>query len=226
MTSNVGTEYINLKAAKYNRTIRENASAHPPVSEAYARHTSHVAAVPAKRVPSVRVERSSAALPEARYGFGDIVSDVLDELGILLAKRRREAAKNRANEAHYVKKSVRAAKPLPISLIGYIVIFSAIAMFLVLGNTKINEATLRVDALHSQISAAKDQGEILSSQLNARKDVSYIDDYAKNVLGMVKSTDVAKHYVSISGQDKVVTNGVTAPVTVSTDAAVLLDSVR
>ena len=77
-------------------------------------------------------------------------------------------------------------------------------MFLVLGNSRINEATLYSDSLEGQISAAINQCEMLTAEMNARNDAASVEDYALNVLGLVKKTDVAKTYVSISGEDKVV----------------------
>lgn len=237
MTSNVGTEYINLKQAKYNRTMsqRRDTAASPslrPQSSAarVQRSTSSVRertsfASPAPRAAAhsasagyARTARSTA-LPktgEGRYDDG-LWSDIADSVGKAIAAKRKEKARARAEEAKYVKKSVKAATPLPISLIGYMVMFAAIAMFLVLGNTRINEATLRADALKSSLSAEKERAELLSSALSERKDIGYIEDYAENVLGMVKSTDVAKHYVRISGEDKIAVCGTN--VAVNTDIA-------
>ena len=237
MTSNVGTEYINLKQAKYNRTMsqRRDTAASPSLrpqssTARVQRNTSSVRertsfASPAPRAAAhsasagyARTARSTA-LPktgEGRYDDG-FWSDIADSVGKAIAAKRKEKARARAGEAKYVKKSVKAATPLPISLIGYMVVFAAIAMFLVLGNTRINEATLRADALKSSLSAEKERAELLSSALSERKDIGYIEDYAENVLGMVKSTDVAKHYVRISGEDKIAVCGTS--VAVNTDIA-------
>ena len=237
MTSNVGTEYINLKQAKYNRTMsqRRDTAASPslrPQSSAarVQRNTSSVRERTSFASPALRAAAHSAsagyartarstALPKTGTGRYDdgLLSDIADAVGKAIAAKRKEKARARAGEAKYVKKSVKAATPLPISLIGYMVVFAAIAMFLVLGNTRINEATLRADALKSSLSAEKERAELLSSALSERKDIGYIEDYAENVLGMVKSTDVAKHYVRISGEDKIAVCGTS--VAVNTDIA-------
>lgn len=230
MTSNAGTEYINLKQAKYNRTMsqRRNTAAPPSLRPQAASTQKNVALAKerpscVKRAASVSASGTymhtvrSTALPktgEGRYDDG-LWSDIADSVGKAIAAKRKEKARARAGEAKYVKKSVKAATPLPISLIGYMVVFAAIAMFLVLGNTRINEATLRADALKSSLSAEKERAELLSSALSERKDIGYIEDYAENVLGMVKSTDVAKHYVRISGEDKIAVCGTN--VAVNTD---------
>lgn len=236
MTSNVGTEYINLKQAKYNRDMREkraaSVSAQPRAITAArssatgagalehtASHTAH-AALPAA---AKSVQRAYGTPAGERYIDRDLFGEIAAEAGRALARRRREAARARACETKYVRKNVRTAQPLPISLIGYMVVFAAIAMFLVLGNSKIHEATLRVDTLKSAIAQESERADQLASSLNQRKDVSYIENYAENVLGMVKSTDVAKRYVSISGEDKIVVSG--ADRTAQTGTSLLLDSV-
>ncbi len=153
------------------------------------------------------VQASAVSAPVGRVGDG-LWGDIVGDIGKAVAKKRREAARARATETKYVKKSVKAAQPFPIAVIGYTLVFAAIAMYLVLGNSKINEATLRADSLKSAIAAEAERSDVLTSALNQRKDIGYIEDYAENVLGMVKSTDVAKHYVSVSGEDKITVRGV------------------
>ena len=198
MTSNSGTEYINLKKAKYNRIMRDAASQTENRVIERAVYTNNGGAA---------VKKQSSVPLSREYGARDFAGDVADELIGAYAKSRKEAARRRANAPVYVKKYIREKKAFPISVIAYIVIFSALLMFLVLGNTKINEATLRADALKSEIAAETAKADILNSRLSQRNDVTYIEDYAVNVLGMVKSTDVSKRYVSISGEDKVVVGG-------------------
>lgn len=221
MTSNVGTEYINLKKAKYNRDMREkrvNKASEPlsvqktPMNAASALAQRQARPVKTTHAPAYAAPHTAHSAYAPSYGgqtaTDGLLSDLADSLGRAIAAKRKAKARERASEAKYIKKSVKAATPFPISLIGYMVVFAAIAMFLVLGNTRINEATLRVDALKSAVAAEEERSEQLSSALTQRKDIGYIEDYAENVLGMVKSTDVAKHYVSISGEDKIAVGGV------------------
>ena len=218
MTSNVGTEYINLKKAKYNRDMRAKSAGGftPAIRSGASRKTSvqkpYAGAVPENRVyAGSSVHKVSVSAPMGGTSAGELWGGISAEIGRAIAEKRRAAAREKASETKYVKKSVKAARPFPVSVIGYTVVFAAIAMFLVLGNSKINEATLRADSLKSAVAAEAERGEMLASALNQRKDAGYIEDYAENVLGMVKSTDVAKRYVSISGEDKIVVNGEAVP---------------
>lgn len=207
MTTNAGITYINIDREKYNRNrkvssiknVIDVSSVRPAATSAsYAKRNS---------VPSRPSANYSAQIDiDSGITLKDILGYTTDAIGAKVAAKRREAARERANAPVYTRKVVSSKTAFPIGVLGYIIVFSAIAMFLVLGNTKINEATLRIDELNSAIAAEMNEGEILDSSLNARNDISYIEEYAVNTLGMVKSTDVAKTYVSISGEDKIVVN--------------------
>lgn len=207
MTSNAGTEYINLKAAKYSRDVR--------VSEMSVQQAAHSG-----------VSYSNTAVKEKSYTAGDLARDIAKEIGIAIQKKRVSSAKERAERPVYVKKYVKAQKAVPVSLIGYIIVFSVMAMFLVLGNSNICEATLKVDALQREINAEINRGEILNTTLAQKTDVGYIEDYAVNVLGMVKSTEVAKTYVSVCGTDRMAVNTNVQGMEGKTVATLTLDSVR
>lgn len=141
---------------------------------------------------------------DEEYTAKDVIGDIADAIGRAAAKKLKEAERERSRRPRYIVRKAENIKPLPISVIGYMLVFAAIAAFLVLGNSRINEATLKADALKSEIALETERSYELSSAINQRKDMAYIEDYAENVLGMVKSTDVAKRYVSISGEDKIV----------------------
>ena len=222
MTSNIGTEYINLKQAKYNRDMRTKSSGVNTVYSANVRNE-------ARNMNNVSVSRTKtvSAPVNAEAKVKDVIGLAVDELIRIAAQKRKQTLKARANEPKYITKTVKETKAFPISVLGYIIVFSAIAMFLVLGNSKINESTLRIDNLKSAIADEISAGEILSATLNQRNDASYVENYAVNVLGMVKSTDVAKRYVSISGEDKEVVSSPTGTVSYNdTGATLMLDSIN
>ena len=156
----------------------------------------------------------------------DVIGLAIDTLIAGIAKKRKMAERERANATKYVAKYVKCEKAFPVSVIGYIIVFSVIAVFLVMGNSRICDATLKVDALKGQIAAEMSAGEILDSSLNQKFDAARIEDYAVNVLGMVKGTDVAKKYISISGEDKIVVSGVNITSGTYTDASLMLDSMN
>lgn len=193
MAVGTGVECINLKKAKYNRNMK----------------LAEVSSVPTEDIYTVRSERSlpkSSARPAYDDGssFKEILKALAEELLCAVAAYHRKKKKERANAPKYVSKTVKAKTAFPVTIIGYMIVFSVIAMFLVLGNSKINEAIIQGDNLQSMINEEMNRCDILSTQVSSRNDAAAIEDYAVNVLGLVKKTDVAKTYVSISGEDKVV----------------------
>ena len=176
MTANLGTEYINENEAQYNRNMRT------------ARAQS--------ALRSVRANEGAIS--------GSLADDLLTALGREIARARSEKKRAKQNETVYRLKKVKSAKAFPVSIIGYIAVFTIIAGFLVLGNSRINEATLYADTLKSEISAQNDRAEVLNAALGKKNDAKFIEDYAVNVLGMVKSADVSRQYISISGEEKTV----------------------
>ena len=129
MTSNIGTEYINLKQAKYNRDMRAKSSG---VNKVYSSNVQKSINV------SAATNESVSAPVNAGTNVKDVIGMAAEELIRIAAEKRKKAARARANEPKYVTKTVKETKAFPISVLGYIIVFSAIAMFLVLGNSKIN----------------------------------------------------------------------------------------
>lgn len=214
MTSGTGIECINLKKAKYIRDMKasrtQNVRNIPEASEPVKTSGTQNRVSVQKQTSKAYTHKSNTAV--GAYDDGYTVKDLLGAVGNeavkAIAAKRRRAARERAYAPHYVAKKVKPSKAFPISAIGYIIVFSVIAMFLVLGNSKINEANLYAESIENQISEQANQNEILTSKLNMRNDAAAIEDYAINTLGLVRKTDVAKKYVSISGEDKVVVSGV------------------
>ncbi len=215
MTSNTGIEYINLKQAKYNRDRR--------IAKANAEN--------ARVVQQTAQQNYAKSVPvnipaDDGITLKDVTGAIKDAIAGKIAEKRKKAARERANSTKYVAKYVKSEKAFPVSVIGYIAVFSVIGIFLVMGNSRINDATLRANELKSEIASEINTGEILSSSLNQRNDAVRLEEYAVNVLGLVKSTDVSKRYVSISGEDKIVVSGGYSTGEIGTDASMMLDSIN
>lgn len=133
----------------------------------------------------------------------DIASTAAERLGDAVAERNRRLQRERASAPVIVKKRVKAA-PFPVSFVFYALVMTVMLMFLIYGNSVVNEISYEISDLKAGISAAEQENENLRIELDKKYDLAYIEDVAVNELGFVKSTDVVKHYVSISGGDKVV----------------------
>lgn len=148
-----------------------------------------------ERCAKYNSERKTAAYPSAK-GISEYVGDALYEN----ARRR---ARERANAPAIVTKKVKA-KPFPISFVFYALILSCVFMFICYNYSVINDISYDTQALESQINLLKEENNRLKISLDTRNDLEYIEEVAVTKLGMVKSTDVAKHYVSLAHEDSVV----------------------
>ena len=193
MAVGTGVECINLKKAKYNRDMKLAKAETVPAEDTYTVRKTRYAQ-----------KRVSAPAYEDESSFKELLKALAEELISKVAAFHRKKKKERANAPKYVTKTVKAKASFPVTIIGYMIVFSVIAMFLVLGNSKINEAIIQGDNLQSMINEEMNRCDILSAQVSSRNDAAAIEDYAVNVLGLVKKTDVAKTYVRISGEDKVI----------------------
>lgn len=214
MTVGTGIECINLKKAKYNRDMRIAAAS----AVASAAVSASVSEVPSYGAARSSVHASAPVRTEKRrttgvsVDDGNILKDLAGAIGGAmlgaLSSYRRKKMRERTRTPKYIARNVKAKTAFPVSALGYIVVFSVIAMFLVLGNSRINEATLYANSLENEINEAVNTCEALTAEVNSRSDALAVEEYAVNVLGLVKNTDVAKTYISISGEDKIVLNGV------------------
>lgn len=135
--------------------------------------------------------------------ISSMASTASERLGDAVAERNRRIARERANAPIIVKKRVKAGS-FPVSFVFYTLVMTVMLMFVVYGNSVVNEISYEVSNLEAEIASTKQENADLAIELDRKYDLKYIEDVAINELGLVKSTDVVKHYVSISGGDKVV----------------------
>ncbi len=123
-----------------------------------------------------------------------------DRLGEYVAAKRRE----KARQPKVIERTVKSKKDFPIGFVFYAIMITAVLMFVVYSHSVVNEISYDINGLETEIANYKLENERLSIELEQKNDLKYIEEVATTKLGMVKSTDVVKHYVSISGGDKVV----------------------
>lgn len=146
---------------------------------------------------SVRSKRTSVT---------DLAATSLHRVGDVVAERNRRALREKAEAPVVVKKRVKAG-PFPISFVFYTVVMMVILMFIVYNNSVVNELSYEAGELERKIAAAEQENERLRLELDRKYDLTYIENVAKNELGLVKSTQVKKYYISLSDGDKVVVSG-------------------
>lgn len=135
--------------------------------------------------------------------FSYVASYAAEYVQERILERKREKARERAN-APIIVRSRGKRKPFPVSFVFYSVVLSLVFCFLCYNYSLINSISYENQSIKDEIEMLTQEKEQLSILLDKRNDLSYIEEYAINELGMVKSTDVVKQYVSLSGSDNVV----------------------
>lgn len=119
-------------------------------------------------------------------------------------ERPRSVERTRTGSAVILKKKVKPQSPFPISFIFYCLVITVMLMFIAYSYSVVNDISYDISELEEGIAVSKQENERLTLELDKKNDLTYIEDVAVNKLGMVKSAEVVKHYVSISGGDKVI----------------------
>ena len=182
-------EFINLNNAKYNtkkRNIQTPAAVKKRVYNDY------------KSGYNGAVKRSAynRSASKSEYTVGAAV-------GELVATAVRNARRAKSLEPSYSIHKVKA-KPFPFGFVLSAAIITVTFMFIACNYSVVNEISYETADLEDEIEYYTKENEVLSVQLEKKNDLAEIEKIASEKLGMVKSTDVYKQYVSLSGSDKTV----------------------
>ncbi len=93
--------------------------------------------------------------------------------------------------------------PLPITVIFMTLLCTALFMVMVASYVRINEYTVEIEQLQSRLEKLKNERSDLSIELEQKNNLQEIQDYAVNVLGMVKIDRLAKKYITVEVEDKI-----------------------
>ena len=124
--------------------------------------------------------------------------------GSAVLERKRVSARTGNGSSVVAGKSVKSGSAFPVSFIFYSLVVTVMVLFIAYSYSVVNNISYEIGELEESIAFNKQENERLTIELDKKNDLTYIEDAAVNKLGMVKSTEVVKHYVSISGGDKVV----------------------
>lgn len=94
-------------------------------------------------------------------------------------------------------------KPFPKRFIAAAAVCTLLFMYIVYNMVMLNERSREISALKSQVSELSATKQSLTDELAKKNDLIYIEDYAVNVLGMVKSDRLSRQYISIETSDKI-----------------------
>ncbi len=125
----------------------------------------------------------------------------------LEAERAAAAAKRRADILEYEQRihTVRSPDrvPLPMAIIAVSFICTVLFMYIIFNMVQISDRGRAINSMKSELSALEEEIRDLEKELEEKNDIGYIEEYAVNELGMVKSDQLARHYVNIENEDKI-----------------------
>lgn len=94
-------------------------------------------------------------------------------------------------------------KAFPTSTIILAAICTVLMLFMIISYVRINEYTIVVSNLKTEMNELVDEKKTVSAELDRRNNLELIEDIAKNDLGMVKIDEIDKKYVQIDIKDDV-----------------------
>lgn len=111
--------------------------------------------------------------------------------------------------------------PMPIGAILMIFVCTVMFMMMVWSFVRINEYTVEIEGLQDRLDTLKSSRSQLTIQLEQKNNLQEIQEYAVNVLGMVKIDQLAKKYITVDKEDAIVvfdeSRKVPAPETAAAD---------
>ncbi len=102
---------------------------------------------------------------------------------------------------NYQKNSRKKSSPFPISFILGIVTLTALVLFLMMNYAEVDKYNSSIAELKSQLTDLQKEADKLEQRLDRKDDLIYVEEYASENLGMVKSTDLQRVNVTLIGKD-------------------------
>ncbi len=111
-------------------------------------------------------------------------------------ERERRARQIKMNKKHSVSRSGSVVK------LGLVcaVVFGALWVVNV-QNTKVDDVARMVDDQKTLLSEAQEENSLLQSRLDSKANISYIEEYAANELGMAKVTNSQINYLDVNTEN-------------------------
>lgn len=105
-------------------------------------------------------------------------------------------------QAQNIKINVTAVKIMAVACVFCMALVGLLVM-----NSKINVLERQIANVESQLSIAESENVRLNAELNSKISTDKIEDYAENVLGMVKAENYQISYIDLSKGDRIVVSG-------------------
>ncbi len=115
-------------------------------------------------------------------------------------QERRQDRERRAREIKMNKHSVSRSGSKSVIVLCAVAAFGALWAVNV-QNTKVDDIARMVDDQKTLLAEAQDENSLLQSRLDSKANISYIEEYATNELGMSKVSNSQINYLSVNTED-------------------------
>lgn len=113
-----------------------------------------------------------------------------------------EAAKPRpAARIHTIRADRRI--PMPLGIIFTSFACTVMFMYIIFNMVQISEQSREINVMKAELSVLSEEKKDRERALEMKNDLRYIEQYAVDELGMVKSDQLARQYVNIENEDKI-----------------------
>jgi len=185
-------------SARRASSARRNASGKP--RSAASQKTGNAArrtTVSAQQSRSKAVVASGAKAPAKRGGSKKSVSSIKESGKMLLGQVMSTKGDTKVKTVKSKEK-----KPIPTTAVFMAILCTALFMFMVVSYVQINEYTVEVSSLRSELNAMIEEDKELTAQLDAKNDMMQLEERAVE-LGMVKVDQLTKKHIALSQEDKI-----------------------
>ncbi len=136
------------------------------------------------------------------------------QYGSAAPRRQPQRAPRRQVQPRVVQKSraeiraeERRARAKAFKIVTVCSLLFVLIGFQIYSQVKVDEIDRKIANVNSQIEIVESENTRLNMQLDSRISLDKVDDYAQNVLGMVKVENYQVSYIDLSGGDAVTISG-------------------
>lgn len=97
----------------------------------------------------------------------------------------------------------KSKTPIPKTFIAGAIVCTLLFMYMIYNMVYINERTRDITELEKELNVLTVRRKELEDELEKKNDLVFIEDYAVNRLGMVKTDRLSRQYISIENEDKI-----------------------
>lgn len=95
----------------------------------------------------------------------------------------------------------------PYSIVFLALVCSVLFFYMIFNYVQINEHTATVSDLQAEIATLSVEKKELNAKLDKKHDLSYIEQFAREELGMVKLDEITKKYITMDPGDEIIPFG-------------------